>query len=107
MLDGNHSPELPAAPEPLRCLQEAASRKLFAKSACARYQHAHYIRQLQKGGSEVPEEIQTMWAKAVSTNSKTAKTALFQKWLQGGTDYAQSFGCNIHIARCKYYLQDL
>ena len=50
-------------------------------------------RQLQRGAETVPEEIQTMWAKAVSSNCRAAKTALFQKWLLAGGDYAMLPGC--------------
>ncbi|OLQ15727.1 hypothetical protein AK812_SmicGene122 [Symbiodinium microadriaticum] len=51
--------------------------------------YGQFKRQMTRAGKDVPAEIQTMWAKAVSGNCKAAKTMLFQKWLSAGKDYAQ------------------
>ena len=50
-------------------------------------------RQLKSKVTPVPQEIRTMWQRAVSANCKAAKTALFQKWLTAGKDYAQLLVC--------------
>ena len=76
------------------CLvQGASARSQFVALAYNARQYLNCCRQLQRGADTVPEEIQTMWAKAVSGNCRAAKTALFQKWLKAAGDYGRLPGC--------------
>ncbi|CAE7826818.1 MDN1 [Symbiodinium microadriaticum] len=50
--------------------------------------YACFKRKLKKG-DEVPDEFATLWVQACSSNSRSAKTALFHKWLTAGKDFAR------------------
>ena len=40
--------------------------------------------------ANVPPEVSTLWAKAVASNCRAAKTALFRKWLQSGKEFGRT-----------------
>ncbi|CAE7467067.1 unnamed protein product [Symbiodinium sp. CCMP2456] len=50
--------------------------------------YACFKRKLKKG-DEVPDEFANLWVQACSSNSRSAKTALFHKWLTAGKDFGR------------------
>ncbi|CAE7828762.1 MDN1 [Symbiodinium sp. CCMP2592] len=50
--------------------------------------YACFKRKLKKG-DEVPQEFATLWVQACGSNSRSAKTALFHKWLTAGKDFGR------------------
>ena len=77
--------------EPLRDLQEVTRSctdilKLHA-CTCPMLRHLN-----NREMHDVPDEIFSLWQKAVQTNCRSAKTQLFYKWLEAGKDYGRCFG---------------
>ena len=61
-------------------------------------------------GDSVPEEFVKAWADACAAKSRTAKSALFSKWLQSGGDWAKHLVARkilsfFFSAACKLLLQ--
>lgn len=50
---------------------------------------AEFKRRLRDpSANEIPDDFVTLWQDAVRTNSKAAKSALFEKWLSAGKDWS-------------------
>ena len=43
----------------------------------------------------IPAEVSALWQRAIKANCRAAKTALFYKWLEAGSDRARKLGCII------------
>ena len=56
------------------------------------YEHVASLRQLTKG-TDVPDELQALWAKACSSNCRAAKSSLFGKWIAAGKNFGRLLQC--------------
>ena len=61
-------------------------------------------RQLAKQDDSVPESFRQAWQQAVKSRSKSAKGALFQKFLQAGGDWSMILAYKLDVAVISYRL---
>ena len=67
---------------------------------CASIAHTRMCRIItgQKESLEkVPSEMTELWSKAVRTNARAVKTALFNKWLEAGQSWSRCLICMAHF----------
>ena len=74
----------PAVPRPP--IQSEASRAAL---------YASFVRNVTNKKSAVPPEVVAEWEAAITAKSKTAKNAMFQKWLSNG----KSFNITVHVTK--------
>ena len=62
----------------------------------------HVARDIKSEASSVSAEVLALWHRAVNANCRSAKTQLFNKWMESGKDFARWVHTNAQCVKYAY-----